>query len=127
VRFSPRGATILTGVFSRFPSHYRQLLKRNLKISHGRFLPGLSFTIIFQFKTTDHIFSCQRLNPATSSPANYVHHYIIPQKLLDSIFNKLPVFMRQWEKEKAVLYPVEVPPLYQTTFMLPQLQGNTAC
>jgi hypothetical protein len=32
------------------------------------------------------------------------------QKLLDSIFNKLPVLMRQWEKEKAVLYPVEVPP-----------------
>jgi hypothetical protein len=30
--------------------------------------------------------------------------------LLDSIFNKLPVFMHQWEKEKAVLYPVEFPP-----------------
>jgi hypothetical protein len=29
---------------------------------------------------------------------------------MDSVFNKLPVFMRQWEKEKAVLYPVEVPP-----------------
>jgi hypothetical protein len=29
---------------------------------------------------------------------------------MDSIFNKLPVFMNQWEKEKAVLYPVEVPP-----------------
>jgi hypothetical protein len=27
-----------------------------------------------------------------------------PQKLLDSIFNKLPLFMCQWEKEKAVLY-----------------------
>jgi hypothetical protein len=24
-------------------------------------------------------------------------------------FKELPVFMRQWEKEKAVLYPVEVP------------------
>jgi hypothetical protein len=30
------------------------------------------------------------------------------QKLLDTIFNKLPSFMRQWEKEKAVLYSVEV-------------------
>jgi hypothetical protein len=29
---------------------------------------------------------------------------------IESIFNKLPVFMIQWEKEKAVLYPVEVPP-----------------
>jgi hypothetical protein len=47
---------------------------------------------------------------ATSSPADNVHHYIISQKLLDSIFNKLPVFMSQWEKEKAVLYLVEVPP-----------------
>jgi hypothetical protein len=32
--------------------------------------------------------------------------------------------MRQWEKEGAV-YPVEVPPLYQTAFMLPQWQGNS--
>jgi hypothetical protein len=39
----------------------------------------------------------------TSSPKSYY----LP---VDSIFNKLPVFMRQWEKEKAVLYPVEVPP-----------------
>jgi hypothetical protein len=28
-----------------------------------------------------------------------------PQILLDSNFNKLSVFMRQWEKEKADLYP----------------------
>jgi hypothetical protein len=47
---------------------------------------------------------------ATSLPADDVHNYIIPQKLLDSIFNNLPAFIRQWEKEKAVLYPVEVPP-----------------
>jgi hypothetical protein len=56
------------------------------------------------------IFLCQRLNTATSSPADDVHHYVIPQTLLDSIFNKRPVFMCQCEKEKAVLYPVEVPP-----------------
>jgi hypothetical protein len=68
---------------------------------------------------------CQRLNTATSSPADGVHHYVIPQKLLDSIFNKLAVFMRQQEKEKAVLYPVEVPPPWQTTIMLPQWQGNS--
>jgi hypothetical protein len=49
---------------------------------------------------------CQQLNTATSSPADGVHHYAIPQKLLDYIFNKLPAFMRQWEKEKAVPYPV---------------------
>jgi hypothetical protein len=49
---------------------------------------------------------CASDNTATSSPADDVHHYVIPQKLLDSIFNKLPVFMRQWGKEKAVLYPV---------------------
>jgi hypothetical protein len=29
---------------------------------------------------------------------------------IDSIFNKLPLFMRQWKEENAVLYPVEVPP-----------------
>jgi hypothetical protein len=29
---------------------------------------------------------------------------------IDSIFNKLPLFMHQWEEENAVLYPVEVPP-----------------
>jgi hypothetical protein len=56
---------------------------------------------------------------ATSSPADDAHHYVIPQELLDSIFNKLPVFMRQWETEKAVLYPVEGPPPYQTASMLP--------
>jgi hypothetical protein len=39
----------------------------------------------------------------TSSPESYYWP-------IDSIFNKLPVFMRQWEKEKAVLYPVEVWP-----------------
>jgi hypothetical protein len=51
------------------------------------------------------------VNPATSSPADDVHHDVIPPKLLlTSIFNKLAVFMRQWEKEKAVLYPVEVAP-----------------
>jgi hypothetical protein len=56
------------------------------------------------------LFLCQRLHTATSSPADDVHHSLIPQKLLDSIFNKLPVLIRQWEKEKAVLYPVEVLP-----------------
>jgi hypothetical protein len=66
-----------------------------------------SFTFALESKV---LFLCQRLNTATSSPADDVHHYIIPQKLLDSIFNKLPVFMRQREKEKAVLYPVEVSP-----------------
>jgi hypothetical protein len=37
------------------------------------------------------------VNPATSTAADEVHHDIIPQRLQDSIFNKLPVFMRQWE------------------------------
>jgi hypothetical protein len=55
------------------------------------------------------LFLCQQLNTATSSPADDEHHYVIPQKLLDSIFNKRLVFMHQWEEEKAVLYPVEVP------------------
>jgi hypothetical protein len=61
------------------------------------------------------------------SPADDVHHYVIPHKLLDFIFNKLPVFMHQWEKEKAVICPVEVPPPYQTALMLAQWKGNTAC
>jgi hypothetical protein len=30
------------------------------------------------------VFLCQRLNTTTSSPADNVHHYVIPQKLLDS-------------------------------------------
>jgi hypothetical protein len=33
--------------------------------------------------------------------------------------------MHQWEKDKAVLYPVEVPPPWQTAFTLPQWQGNS--
>jgi hypothetical protein len=33
--------------------------------------------------------------------------------------------MRQLEKEKAVLYPVEIPLPQQTAFMLPQWQGNS--
>jgi hypothetical protein len=44
------------------------------------------------------LFLCQRLHTATSSTADDVDHYVIPQKLLDSTFNKLPVFIRQWEK-----------------------------
>jgi hypothetical protein len=40
------------------------------------------------------LFLCQRLYAATSSPADDVYHYVIPQKLLDSIFNKLSVFIR---------------------------------
>jgi hypothetical protein len=35
---------------------------------------------------------------------------IIPQNLLDSIFSKLLLFIRQWEKEKSVPYPVEISP-----------------
>jgi hypothetical protein len=54
------------------------------------------------------LFLYQWVNKATSSPADDVHHYAILQKLLDSIFSKLPVFMCQWEKEMAVLSPVEV-------------------
>jgi hypothetical protein len=33
--------------------------------------------------------------------------------------------MRQWEKEKTVLYLVEVRPPYQRAFMLPQWQENS--
>jgi hypothetical protein len=48
---------------------------------------------------------------ATSSPPDDVHHYVIPKKLpIDSIFNKLPVFMRQG-KQKAVLYSVKSRPI----------------
>jgi hypothetical protein len=35
---------------------------------------------------------------------------------VDSIFNNLPVFVRRWEKEKAVLYPVEVLPPIADSF-----------
>jgi hypothetical protein len=54
----------------------------------------------------------QLVNPATWSPADDVHHYVIPQSCywpIDSIFNKFSLFMLQWEEEKAVLYPAEVP------------------
>jgi hypothetical protein len=39
-------------------------------------------------------------------------HTSFPQRLIGDIPLSMdrPVFMRQWEKEKAVLYPVEVPP-----------------
>jgi hypothetical protein len=39
----------------------------------------------------------------TLSPADDVHHYVIPQNLLDSIFNKFPVFMHQWGKKGCSL------------------------
>jgi hypothetical protein len=52
----------------------------------------------------------------TPSPKSYY---------IDSIFNKLPVFMRQWDKENAIIYPGEVPPPWQTAFMLPQRQRNS--
>jgi hypothetical protein len=38
------------------------------------------------------------------------------EAVLDSVFNKLPVFMPQWEKEKAVLYLVEVLPPIADSF-----------
>jgi hypothetical protein len=57
--------------------------------------------------------SNQLVNQATSSPADDVHHDVIPSKLL--LTNR--VYIQQTsgihapvEKEKAVLYPVEVPP-----------------
>jgi hypothetical protein len=68
------------------------------------------FSSHFLFISVHIIFLSQLVNMATSWPADDVHRYVIPQKLLDSIFNKLLVFMRQWEKEKALLYPAEVPP-----------------
>jgi hypothetical protein len=49
------------------------------------------------------VFLCLRLNTATSSPVDDVHHYVISQRLLDSIFNKLPVFMSQWKKKNCSL------------------------
>jgi hypothetical protein len=51
------------------------------------------------------VFLCQRVITVTSSPAD--ESYCWP---IDSVFNKLPVFMRQWEKGKVVIYPAEVPP-----------------
>jgi hypothetical protein len=59
------------------------------------------FTIIILptydvFSGTKYIFLSQLANTATSSPADDVHHYVFFQKLLDSIFKKLP-FIRQWE------------------------------
>jgi hypothetical protein len=59
------------------------------------------------------LFLSQLVNTATSLLADDVPHYVIPHSYcwqIDSVFNKLPVFMHQWEKERAVLYPVEVPP-----------------
>jgi hypothetical protein len=50
---------------------------------------------------TDILVLCQQLNTATSPPADDIHHYVISQKLLDSIFNKLPLFIRHWEKRKG--------------------------
>jgi hypothetical protein len=49
-----------------------------------------------------------------------------PSKVTRFYFQQIFGIMSQWEKEKAVLYTVEVLPPYQTAFMLPQLQGNIA-
>jgi hypothetical protein len=35
------------------------------------------------------------------------------------------VFMSQWEKENAALYPVEVPPPWQTASMLPMARKHS--
>jgi hypothetical protein len=50
---------------------------------------------------------------AISSPTDDVNFYVIPQELLLTnrfYFQQIPLFMRQWEKEKAALIPVEVSP-----------------
>jgi hypothetical protein len=59
------------------------------------------------------VFLRQRVNTATSSPADDLHHYVIPQKLLLTdkfYFQQTSCIHAQWEKEKAAVYPVEVPP-----------------
>jgi hypothetical protein len=69
---------------------------------------------------------CQRLNTAISSPVDDVHHYIIPQKFLDSIFNKLPVLMRQWEKEESCSLSDISPAPIADSFHVATMATNTA-
>jgi hypothetical protein len=58
---------------------------------------------------------------ATSSPTDEVHHYVIPQKLLDSIFNNLPVFMRQWGKIKGCSLSGRSPARIADTFLVAKM------
>jgi hypothetical protein len=101
-RFSPFDSQIRT---ARFP----EMLENQLTTTQLHY-PRMETMLESQCSM---VFSNQWVNPATSSPADDVHHYITPQSYywpIDSIFNKLPVFTCQWGKEKVVLYLVEVPP-----------------
>jgi hypothetical protein len=44
-----------------------------------------------------HLKLCQRMNHGASQPVSDVHHYVIIKKMLDSIYNILLVFIRQWQ------------------------------
>jgi hypothetical protein len=57
------------------------------------------------------LFLCQPVNPATSLPADDLHHYVIPQKLL--LTNR---YYFQQTSGIHALYPVEVPPLIADSF-----------
>jgi hypothetical protein len=85
----------VVGVCCGMAAHYYY----NHKQQHNDFIVYRNLLFLYQW-----------LNTATSLPADDAHHYVIPQKLIDSILNKFPVFIRQWEKEKSLLYPVEFPP-----------------
>jgi hypothetical protein len=66
-----------------------------------------------------YIFLYQRLNTATSSPADDVRHYVIPQNVLDYIFNKLPVFMSQLKKKGCSLFGRSPAPLANSFHVAP--------
>jgi hypothetical protein len=64
-------------------------------------------------KNIQYLFLCQRVNTATSSPADDVHQFIIIQKLLLTnrfYFQQTSTIHVPVGKRKGFLYPVEVPP-----------------
>jgi hypothetical protein len=75
------------------------------------------------------IFLCQRVNTATSSPADDVHHYVIPLKLLLTnrfYFQQTSGIHAPVGKRKGCSLSGRSPAPIEA-FMLPQWQGNTAC
>jgi hypothetical protein len=42
---------------------------------------------------------CQREKQVASLPVSDVYHYVVIKKLLDSVFNILPVFIYRWESK----------------------------
>jgi hypothetical protein len=76
------------------------------------------------------IFLCQLVNTATSSPADDVHHYVIPPKLLLTnrfYFQQTPGIHAPVGKRKGGSLSGRSPAPIADNFNIATMEGNTAC